>query len=490
MSKKMKSSLFFKGDECHCSDECGNSLVIPTTFEEALSYAQQIIYLFLHKENKLKAGDNITLTPNPDGTVTISSTGGAAEYTIKKSAHPTQGNLAEYSLYKDNVKTGDTIEIPDGVEGVGIASISGSVGTTGTTVTVTLTDGSTEEFFVERGADGEQGPQGIQGPQGERGPAGEQGPQGLQGIQGEPGPQGIQGETGPQGPQGIQGETGPAGPAGATGPQGPAGNDGADGVGVPAGGTTGQVLKKRSNSDYDTEWANESGGGGGGVSDYDQLSNRPQINGVTLTGNKTGADLGLTELVELTQAQYDALVAGGTVDPDKAYFITDGNVDGYLGRELQFYNTGGTITCTGTRDDDVNGIVTNAQIRLQTDGFRRGYVISDSTSTLAMATAFASRIRSLPTGVKYCNFISDVITLTRNYCSDDLKAILNAGKSLVVRNNGVVVSNTSGSGTILGRGSMDTKFVRVGASDYGIIVRLSLQFDKATTSTDAYIGGF
>ena len=324
MSKKMKSSLFFKGDECHCSDECGNSLVIPTTFEEALSYAQQIIYLFLHKENKLKAGDNIILTPNPDGTVTVSSTGGAAEYTIKKSAHPTQGNLAEYSLYKDNVKTGDTIEIPDGVEGVGIASISGSVGTTGTTVTVTLTDGNTQEFFVEKGADGEQGPQGIQGPQGERGPAGEQGPQGLQGIQGEQGPQGIQGETGPQGPQGIQGETGPAGPAGATGPQGPAGNDGADGVGVPAGGTTGQVLKKRSNNDYDTEWANESGGGGGGVSDYDQLSNRPQINGVTLTGNKTGADLGLTELVELTQAQYDALVAGGTVDPDKAYFITDG----------------------------------------------------------------------------------------------------------------------------------------------------------------------
>ena len=32
---------------------------------------------------------------------------------------------------------------------------------------------------------------------------------------------------------------------------------------VPSGGTTGQVLKKASNTDYDTEWANESGGGGG-----------------------------------------------------------------------------------------------------------------------------------------------------------------------------------------------------------------------------------
>lgn len=42
------------------------------------------------------------------------------------------------------------------------------------------------------------------------------------------------------------------------------GQDGAPGVGVPSGGTTGQVLKKVSGTDYDTEWANESGGGSGG----------------------------------------------------------------------------------------------------------------------------------------------------------------------------------------------------------------------------------
>ena len=37
--------------------------------------------------------------------------------------------------------------------------------------------------------------------------------------------------------------------------------------------------------------------GGGGTSDYTQLSNKPQINGNTLTGNKTGADLGLVNAV-------------------------------------------------------------------------------------------------------------------------------------------------------------------------------------------------
>ena len=46
-------------------------------------------------------------------------------------------------------------------------------------------------------------------------------------------------------------------------PAGVAGQNGQDGHGVPSGGTTGQVLKKASGTDYDTEWANESGGSGG-----------------------------------------------------------------------------------------------------------------------------------------------------------------------------------------------------------------------------------
>lgn len=37
----------------------------------------------------------------------------------------------------------------------------------------------------------------------------------------------------------------------------------------------------------------QGGGGGGGTTDYDMLSNRPQINGVTLTGNLSSSDLGI-----------------------------------------------------------------------------------------------------------------------------------------------------------------------------------------------------
>lgn len=67
-------------------------------------------------------------------------------------------------------------------------------------------------------------------------------------------------EPGDPGAPGADGADGTNGTNGADGADGVDGADGADGVGVPAGGTTGQVLKKTSNTDFDTEWANESGG--------------------------------------------------------------------------------------------------------------------------------------------------------------------------------------------------------------------------------------
>lgn len=52
------------------------------------------------------------------------------------------------------------------------------------------------------------------------------------------------------------------------------------------------------------------GGGGGGTDNYNLLKNLPQINGTTLKGNKTAADLGLVdEDDELTTAQMSALKA-------------------------------------------------------------------------------------------------------------------------------------------------------------------------------------
>lgn len=61
---------------------------------------------------------------------------------------------------------------------------------------------------------------------------------------------------------------------------------------APSGGSTNQVLAKNSAADYDFKWVNQSGGGGG-TSDYDDLDNKPSINGVTLSGNKSLSDLSI-----------------------------------------------------------------------------------------------------------------------------------------------------------------------------------------------------
>lgn len=120
-------------------------LIIPESFEEALTYEEQILWLLAHKQDLLVEGDNITLTPNEDGTVTISSEGGqGATYTIE-TATPDEGYTAAYIL--KNVDTGQQagvkIQVPtvagpqgpqgvpgqdgqdgqDGTDGVGIQSI-------------------------------------------------------------------------------------------------------------------------------------------------------------------------------------------------------------------------------------------------------------------------------------------------------------------------------------------------------------------------------
>lgn len=69
---------------------------------------------------------------------------------------------------------------------------------------------------------------------------------------------------------------------------------------LPSGGSTGQVLKKTSSSDYAVAWANESSGG---TSDYTDLTNKPSINSVTLSGNKTSSDLGLLEPSDITASK-------------------------------------------------------------------------------------------------------------------------------------------------------------------------------------------
>lgn len=62
-------------------------------------------------------------------------------------------------------------------------------------------------------------------------------------------------------------------------------------------------------------------GGSGGTSDYTQLTNKPQINGTILVGNKTLSDLGIEWVWRGTRAQYEA--AAATIPPNTFVEITD-----------------------------------------------------------------------------------------------------------------------------------------------------------------------
>lgn len=76
------------------------------------------------------------------------------------------------------------------------------------------------------------------------------------------------------------------------------------GHGLPPGGTTGQVLTKGSDAPFDATWQDPQGGGGKpGTTNYNDLRNKPSINGIQLQGNKTLAQFGAASQEEMDSVQ-------------------------------------------------------------------------------------------------------------------------------------------------------------------------------------------
>lgn len=84
------------------------------------------------------------------------------------------------------------------------------------------------------------------------------------------------------------------------------------------------------------------GGGGGGTSDYTQLTNKPSINSVTLSGNKTSADLGLQDVIQLSIMPS----AGATYAGKIVQFVGTTDATYTHGYYYECANNGGAYTWT------------------------------------------------------------------------------------------------------------------------------------------------
>lgn len=109
------------------------------------------------------------------------------------------------------------------------------------------------------------------------------------------------GDTGPQGPQGVQGVQGIRGAQGPQGPQGPTGSTPNISIGtvetLPAGSDatasiTGETPDLVLNLGIPK---GESSSSGGGTTDYNNLQNKPSINGIVLQGNVSSTSLGIKD---------------------------------------------------------------------------------------------------------------------------------------------------------------------------------------------------
>lgn len=222
-------------------------------------------------------------------------------------------------------------------------------------------------FSIPQGPKGETG---SQGPQGETGPQGPKGPQGPTGATGATGAQGPIGPRGPQGEQGIQGLQGPKGDPGTQGPTGPQGPQGATGnatyiydgmldptvvnvqvaqITIP----TGRTLQAE--DILVSSYASTFGAmaqvvgildgvatvdfigtlqGGSGVSDYNELANKPVIN----------QDLSATDFTPVANTYYRHTGTGGggtpaPVNPIAVGDILQSTAAGGQGHPILYLNT-------------------------------------------------------------------------------------------------------------------------------------------------------
>ncbi len=176
------------------------------------------------------------------------------------------------------------------------------------------------------------------------------GKKGDKGDKGERGDKGAKGDRGRDGGVGSPGADGAQGPQGETGAQGAQGNPGLNGEGVALGGTTGQILAKNSNTNFDTGWIDQPSGGGLAIGQT--ITNSPTVRGLLYSDD---TDTLQNNLISIQQDSF----FGGMVTADS--FATET----YSG-----FPSFGWVDATGFGQPGAVGVLTpgvNAQFYMMID---------------------------------------------------------------------------------------------------------------------------
>ena len=177
-----------------------------------------------------------------------------------------------------------------------------------------------------------------------------------------------------------------------------------------------------------------SGGGGGGTSDYSDLTNKPQIEGVTLSGNKSLADLGIEPDVfyatygTTTSAEIEAAYQAGkivlvTIDVDGEDVVIQ-LVNRASSSSHVFTGVNGGDVHTTTCENSVWSTVTSTSIP---------NAYTSSPAALGTASAGSSGFWARGDHVHPKPSAADIGAVAAN------QGVSHAGKSLVVGSDGVVV---------------------------------------------------
>lgn len=238
----------------------------------------------------------------------------------------------------NNVSHRSELTVPNGADGVGIASI-GKTSTAGLvdTYTITLTDSSTHTFTVTNGAKGDTG-------------------DGIARIE----------KTGTEGLVDTYTITMTSGSTATytvtNGAKGDPGDDGFSPTIVEDPDNTDEIYKLDITDVNGTiVTPNLKGGGSGGTTNYEALNNKPRINNVELTGNKSLEDLGINIPTKTSELTNDSNFVNQTT---LANYTNTATLTQLLANKVDTESGKGLSTndFTNTLKDKLDGIASGAEV--------------------------------------------------------------------------------------------------------------------------------